>query len=138
MIDTKKTHLTKRQFEVLKMRIEGKSLSEISRELCTSRANVSSIAKTAESNIEKSRTTLKLMELIDWPIKIDVKAGSNIYDVSEMVFKEADKKKIKISHNYSELVRLITESLGAKRIRRRKALRNFNIAVSKEGRFEIF
>lgn len=138
MIDTKKTHLTKRQFEVLKMRMEGKSLSEISREFNTSRANVSSIAKTAEENIEKARNTLKLMELIDWPIKIDVRAGSNIYKISEMVFKEADRKKIKISHNYSDLVRLITEALGASRLKRRKALRKFTIMVSKEGRFEIF
>ncbi len=138
MIDIKKTSLTKRQYEILRKKIEGKSLSDISKELRTSRSNISSIARTAKENIEKCRDTLKLMELVDWPIKITVKTGSNIYDVSETVFNEADRKKIKISHNYSDLVRFITEVLGSTRLKRRKTLRKFTIAVSGEGRFEIF
>ncbi len=138
MIDINKTHLTNKQFEILKKKIAGKSLSEIAKEMHTSRANISSIAKTAEGNVKKSRNTLKLVELINWSIKIDVKAGANIYEISEKVFREADRKKIKISHNYSELVRLITEALGTTRLRRRKALNNFSVVVSKDGRFEIF
>ena len=138
MIDVNKTHLTKKQFDILRKKIAGKSLSEIAQEMHTSRANISSIAKTAEDNVKKSRNTLKLVELINWSIKIDVKAGANIYEISEKVFREADRKKIRISHNYSELVRLITEALGTTRIRRRKALNNFSIVVSKDGRFEIF
>ena len=138
MIDINKTHLTKKQFEILKMKISGKSLSEIAKELHTSRANISAIAKTAEANVKKSKQTLKLMELINWSIKIDVRAGSNVYEISEKVFREADRKKIKISHNYSELVRLITEALGTARLKRRKTLENFSIVVSKDGRFEIF
>ncbi len=138
MIDIKKTHLTKKQFEILRMKISGKSLSEIAEELNTSRANISAIAKTAEENVQRSRNTLKLIELIDWSIKIDVKSGANIYEISERVFREADRKKIKINHNYSELVRLISEALGTTRLRRRKALKDFSVVVSKDGRFEIF
>jgi len=138
MIDIKRTHLTKKQFEILKMKIAGKSLSEIARELRTSRANVSSIAKTAEENIRKSKNTLKLVEMINWSIKIDVRAGSNVYEISEKVFREADKRKIKISHNYSELVRMITEALGTARLKRRKALKSLSIVVSKDGRVEVF
>ncbi|KUO42386.1 MAG: hypothetical protein APZ16_02825 [Candidatus Hadarchaeum yellowstonense] len=138
MIDIKKTHLTKKQYEILKMRIAGKSLSEIARELHTSRANVSSIARTAEENIRKSRNTLKLVEMIDWPIKIDVKAGANIYEISEKVFQEADQRRIKISHNYSDVVRMITKALGTPGLRRRRALKDFSIVVSREGKVEIF
>ena len=138
MIDIKKTQLTKKQFEILKMKISGKSLSEIAKELNTSRANISSIAKTAEENVQKSRNTLKLIELINWSIKIDVKAGANIYEISERVFREADRKKIKITHNYSELVRLISEALSTTRLKRRKTLKDFSVVVSKDGRFEIF
>lgn len=138
MVDTKKTHLTKRQFEVLKMRKAGKSLSEIAEELQTSRSNVSSIAKTAEDNVERARNTLKLVEAIDWPIKISARAGANIYDTSERVFKEADAVGIKIAHNYSEVVRLITEAIGGRNLRQRKALKSFSIVVSREGRIRVF
>lgn len=138
MIDIKRTHLTAKQFEILKMKISGKSLSEIAKEQKTSRANISSIAKKAEENIQKSRNTLKLIELINWSIKIDVKKGDNIYEISEKIFREADRKKIKITHNYSELVRLISESLGMTHLKRRKALKDFSVVVSKDGRLEIF
>lgn len=137
MVNIKNTHLTKRQFEVLKMRREGKTLSEIAARLRTSRSNISAILKTAGENINKTRNTLKLIETIKWPVKIDVKAGSNIYEVSERVFNKADEKRIKVSHNYSEIVRLITETLGWENLKRRKALRDFTVMVSKEGMVEV-
>ena len=137
MVDIKNTHLTKRQFEVLKMRREGKTLSEIAARLRTSRSNISAILKTAGENINKTRNTLKLIETIKWPVKIDVKAGSNIYEVSERVFNKADEKRIKVSHNYSEIVRLMTETLGWENLKRRKALRDFTVMVSKEGMVEV-
>jgi len=137
MVNIKDTHLTKRQFEVLKMRREGKALSEIAARLRTSRSNVSAILKTAGENINKARNTLKLIETIKWPVKIDVKAGSNIYEVSERVFNKADEKRIKVFHNYPEIVRLITETLGWENLKRRKALRDFTVMVSKEGMVEV-
>ena len=137
MVNIKDTHLTKRQFEVLKMRREGKTLSEIAARLRTSRSNVSAILKTAGENINKTRNTLKLIETIKWPVKIDVKAGSNIYEVSERVFNKADEKRIKVSHNYPEIVRLMTETLGWENLKRRKALRDFTVMVSKEGMVEV-
>ncbi|MDI6819604.1 MAG: Tfx family DNA-binding protein [Candidatus Hodarchaeaceae archaeon] len=137
MVNIKETHLTRRQFEVLKRRREGKSLTQIAEELGTSRSNVSRIIKIAERNVERARNTLKLIGTIEWPIKIDVRAGSNVYSVSEQVFRKADERGIKITRNYSELTRLITETLGRKNLKRRKALTDFGIMVSKEGKVEI-
>lgn len=137
MVNINETHLTRRQFEVFKRRREGKSLTEIAEELGTSRSNISSIARIAELNVERARNTLKLIKTIDWPIAIDVKAGSNVYDVSDEVFRKADEKGISISRNYSELVRLITEMLGRKNLKRRVALKDFSIMISKEGEVEI-
>lgn len=137
MVDIKETHLTKRQFEVLKWRKEGKSLAEIAGRLHTSRSNISSIAKIAELNVRRAKNTLKLVETIKWPVKINVKTGSNVYEVSERVFRAADVRHIKVSQNYSEIVRLITETLGWKNLKRRRALRDFSIMVSKEGEVEV-
>lgn len=137
MVAIKDTHLTKRQFEVLKMRREGETLAEIALKLRTSRSNVSAILRTARENVDKARNTLKLIETIKWPIKIDVKAGSNIYEVSERVFRKADEKGIKVSHNYSDVVRQITETLGLEKLKRRKTLRDFIVMVSKEGMVEV-
>lgn len=137
MVNIKDTHLTKRQFEVLKMRREGKTLAEIAVRLRTSRSNVSAILKTAGENVDRARNTLKLIETIKWPVKIDVRAGANVYEVSERVFSKADEKGIKVSHNYSDVVRLITETLGWENLKRRKALRDFSVMISKEGMVEV-
>jgi len=137
MVNIEETHLTQRQFEVLRLRIEGKSLTEIARELKTSRSNVSRVAKIAERNIERAKNTLKLIGTIEWPIKIDVKEGSNVYSASEEVFRKADEKGVRITRNYAELVRLITETLGRKNLKGRNALRDFSIMVSKEGKVEV-
>jgi hypothetical protein len=137
MVKVEETHLTKRQYEVLKMRAQGKSLAEIAKELGTSRSNISRIAKISEQNIEKAKNTMKLVETVDWPVKINARAGANIYKVSERAFKRADEKGIDITHNYAEVVRLIAEMLGRKNIRRRKALRNFTVVISGEGNVEV-
>ncbi len=137
MVNIEETHLTQRQFEVLRLKIEGKSLTEIARELKTSRSNVSRVAKIAERNIERAKNTLKLIGTIEWPIKIDVKEGSNVYSASEEVFRKADEKGVRITRNYAELVRLITETLGRKNLKGRNALRDFSIMVSKEGKVEV-
>jgi len=137
MVNIEETHLTQRQFEVLRLKIEGKSLTEIARELKTSRSNVSRVAKIAERNIERAKNTLKLIGTIEWPIKIDVKEGSNVYSASEEVFRKADEKGVRITRNYAELVRLITETLGRKNLKGRNALKDFSIMVSKDGKVEV-
>ncbi|MEW6593059.1 MAG: Tfx family DNA-binding protein [Candidatus Hadarchaeota archaeon] len=137
MVKAEETHLTKRQFEVLRMKVEGKTLSEISRALGTSRANVSRLARVAEHNIELAKNTLRLVSTIRWPVRVEAKAGSNIYEVSDAVFSKADESRIRISRNYAELVRLITEALGRKNIRRRKATKDFTIFISGEGKVEV-
>jgi len=138
MVRVEETHLTKRQFEVLRMKIEGKSLSEIAKTLGTSRSNVSRLSKIAKLNVERAKNTMKLMATIRWPVKVVARAGSNVYEVSEMIFREADKKGISISQNYSGLVSLITEALGRKNIRRRNSTKNFTVLLSEEGKVEVF
>ena len=133
MVSTRGTHLTNRQFEVLKGRLEGKSLSEIAKELGTSRSNVSSIAKAAERNVQRAKNTLKLIRTIEWPIRVDVKAGTDLYDVYEKVFREADEKGIKVIYNCPELVTLIIERLGRENIKRRKITTDLSIMVGKDG-----
>ncbi|MCS7131774.1 MAG: Tfx family DNA-binding protein, partial [Hadesarchaea archaeon] len=92
MVDLSKTHLTKRQFEVLKLRMAGKSLAEIAEALGTTRSNVSRISKMAEQNIERAKNTLKLIQTMEWPIIVHARAGANVYQVSERVFRRADER----------------------------------------------
>ncbi|MEM3401675.1 MAG: Tfx family DNA-binding protein [Candidatus Hadarchaeales archaeon] len=137
MVDISKTHLTRRQLEVLMMRNRGMSISRIASELGTSRSNVGALIKKAKENVEKSKNTLRLVKTLNWPVKVEFPRGTNVYHACEEIFRMADKRGIKISCNYSDLVRRITETLGREYLERRKALRNFTVMVSQKGGVEI-
>ncbi|MEM3723829.1 MAG: Tfx family DNA-binding protein, partial [Candidatus Hadarchaeales archaeon] len=68
MVDISKTHLTRRQLEVLMMRNRGMSISRIASELGTSRSNVGALIKKAKENVEKSKNTLRLVKTLNWPV----------------------------------------------------------------------
>jgi len=137
MVKIEDTHLTKRQIQVLELRLQGMGVSAIAKKLRTSKSNISRLLKTAEQNVKKSKNTMRLLETLDWPVKINIRKGSNVYEVAEKLFELADKKRIKIARNYAEIVRLISESLGRKNIRRRVALRDLTVMVSADGEIEI-
>lgn len=136
-MDIKRTHLTQRQVQVLESKIQGNSISKIARELGTSRSNVSKLIRTAEDNILRAKNTLKLLETLRWPIKVKASKGANIYEVAERVFKSADRRRIKIARNYAGVVSIITERLGRKGLKRRKALRPFTVMCSTDGKVEV-
>lgn len=136
-MSSRRSYLTPRQIQVLELKIRGNSVSQIARKLRTSRSNVSRLLKTAEENIERAKNTLKLLETLEWPVKVVARKNTNIYEVAERVFKSADQRGIKIAHNYAEVVRIITEFLGRRGLRRRRALRSFVVVVSADGKLEV-
>lgn len=137
MVNIEETFLTQRQFEVLKLRVRGETLAKIAERFGTSRSNISQIERKARRNIERAKNTLKLIQTIQWPIKVNVKAGANIYQVAEEVFRQADRKGIKVACDYAELVRMITKKLGREGIKRRKILRNLIVLIDSEGKVEV-
>jgi Tfx family DNA-binding protein len=131
------THLTERQVEVLRLELQGKGVSEMAKTLGTSRSNVSRLLRTARENIRRSKNTLKLLETLNWPVRVRARRGAKVYEVAERVFELADRRGIRVAHNYAEVVRLITEFLGRRNLRRRCALRDFTILVSGDGKVEV-
>lgn len=136
MFNNKETHLTEKQFEVLKKKKTGKSLSEIADELNTSRSNVSHILATAKENVEKAENTLTLIRAFEWPVEIEIEAGSDLYDVSKNIFEKADEENIRINHTGSDLVDLLAEEISD-RIENRKVQVGFSVKISKEGEVEV-
>ena len=82
--------LTRRQAEVLALREEGHAQADIADVLGTSRANVSSVESSARENVAKARETVAFAEALSAPVQLTVEAGTDLYDVPEMVYSACD------------------------------------------------
>lgn len=104
--------LTERQAEVLALRERGLSQAAIAERLGTSRANVSSVEASARANVEKSRETIAFAEALHAPVQIEIDAGTDLYDVPNLVYDACDEAGVKVEHNAPELMKIVSDGAG--------------------------
>lgn len=97
---------------VLRMRQEGLTQDVIAKRIKTTRANVSLIEKRARENIDRSKETLKEWNSITSPVRLIIKAGTDVMKVPEQVFDEADKASIHVRVNSLDLLTRIKKEKG--------------------------
>ncbi len=135
--DEKDTLLTERQIEVLKLKRKGLSQADIARKLKTTRGNISTVESTAMKNIEKAERTLKLYRALEAPVWMTVPAGTDLYEIPQMIFREADRKKIKISMDSATVI-IRLKGDAPDRISHRVTSGDINISVDNSGNVTIY
>jgi Tfx family DNA-binding protein len=83
--------LTKRQLRVLQLRRQGLSQAEVAKRLGTTRSNISILEKRAHQNIQRAERTIHQWMMIQAPISLSLKAGTDVFDLPKMIFEAADK-----------------------------------------------
>ncbi|MEZ3116834.1 Tfx family DNA-binding protein [Halobaculum sp. MBLA0147] len=104
--------LTRRQAEVLALRERGLRQADIAERLGTSRANVSSVEASARENVEKARETVAFAETVAAPVRVEVPAGSDLYDVPDQVYDACDEADLKVSYSAPDLMKLVSDAAG--------------------------
>jgi Tfx family DNA-binding protein len=104
--------LTRRQAEVLALRERGARQADIASLLGTSRANVSSVEASARENVAKAEETVAFAEALTAPVRVEVPAGTDLYDVPELVYAACDDAGVKVTHTAPELMRRVSEAAG--------------------------
>ncbi len=127
--------LTKKQFEILRLRAKGLKQKDIAKILGTSRENVSMLEKKAKEKIHKARITLELFETLD-PVEVEIKEGTNIFDIPKIIFREADKQGIHVIYNTNCLIELI-KIFAHDKIYSFKVRENFKIKILRNGKVVI-
>ncbi|MDD1759502.1 MAG: Tfx family DNA-binding protein [Methanothrix sp.] len=89
--ETLESLLTKRQLNVLLLRRQGLSQSEVAMKLGTTRSNISILEKRAYQNIQRAERTIHQWMMIQAPISLSLKAGTDVFDLPKMIFDAADK-----------------------------------------------
>ena len=110
--DPDRSVLTRRQAEVLALREHGARQADIAALLGTSRANVSSVEASARENVAKARETVAFAEALAAPVRVEVAAGADLYDVPERVYDACDEVGVKVNHTAPDLMKLVSDEAG--------------------------
>ncbi|RAW44551.1 RNA polymerase subunit sigma-70 [Halorubrum sp. 48-1-W] len=104
--------LTERQAEVLALRERGLRQSDIADRLGTSRANVSSVEASARDNVERAKETVAFAEALSAPVRVEIPAGTDLYDAPKRVYDACDEAGVKVSQTAPDLMKTIGERAG--------------------------
>lgn len=102
--------LTRRQAEVLALRERGMRQRDIAERLGTSRANVSNVEASARENVSRATETIAFAEAVGSPVRVDVPAGTDLFDVPTLVFDACDNADLKVNHTAPELMTQVSEA----------------------------
>jgi Tfx family DNA-binding protein len=128
--------LTRRQAEVLALRERGLTQAAIADRLGTSRANVSGVESSARENVEKARETVAFVSALAAPVRVEIAAGTDLYDVPGMVYDACDAAGVKVNHTAPDLMRIVSEA-AADAVRGRKVHRDLLVGVTTDGTVEV-
>ncbi|NOZ83014.1 MAG: Tfx family DNA-binding protein [Euryarchaeota archaeon] len=126
------TVLTERQIEVLRLRAQGLSTSEIAERLGTTVANVSATERKARENIRRAENTLRLVRMLEAPLRVLIPPGTDLNDAVREIYRRADRAGIWVAHSFPSLAALIQRGAG-ERIRGRRVLAEIEVVVTREG-----
>ncbi|OYR46845.1 Tfx family DNA-binding protein [Halorubrum sp. Eb13] len=104
--------LTDRQAEVLALRERGLRQSDIADRLGTSRANVSSVEASARDNVERARETVAFAEALAAPVRVEIDAGTDLYDAPKRVYDACDEAGVKVNQTAPDLMKTIGDRAG--------------------------
>jgi len=109
--DEEASVLTRRQAEVLALRERGASQAAIAELLGTSRANVSGVESSARRNVERARETVAFEAALAAPVRVPVDAGTELYDLADVVYDACDDAGVKVGYSGAELLRVVSDAV---------------------------
>ena len=99
--------LTRKQFEVLRIRAKGYSQAETASELGLSRASVSMIEGRARRKVVRAQATIAAFNQIRSHHKVVVPKGSRLQETPMLVLREADRFHTHIKLNMIDILRMV-------------------------------
>lgn len=128
--------LTRRQAEVLALRERNVAQADIAQRLGTSRANVSSIESSARTNVEKARETIAFAEALNAPVRVDVAAGTDLYEIPSRVYAACDTADVKVNQTAPELMKSVSDAAGDA-VSGREVKRDLLVGVTMDGTVRV-
>ena len=124
--------LTKRQLRVLQLRRQGLSQAEVAMKLGTTRSNISILEKRAYQNIQRAEQTIHQWMMIQAPISLSLKAGTDVFDLPKMIFEAADKISMRLPITSLDIV-VQLRRIAPRIFKKRSLEQDVEIYVTEDG-----
>lgn len=134
--DPEESVLTRRQAEVLALRERGRSQADIAERLGTSRANVSGVEASARENVAKARETVAFAETLRAPVRVEIAAGTDLYDVPDRVYDACDEAGVKVTYTAPNLMKAVSDAAGGA-VEGREVVRDLMVGVTGDGEVRV-
>ncbi len=128
--------LTERQYQILKLRIQGYKQREVAELLGTARENISVIEKQAMRKIRLAEETLRIYKELLSVDKIRLEPNTYTLDIPKIIFRRADELGIRLKANLSYILGMLHYEAD-ECIRHRKLIKPINILILRDGGLEI-
>ncbi|MCX8207550.1 MAG: Tfx family DNA-binding protein [Methanothrix sp.] len=128
--------LTERQIQVLRLRRRGLSQEEVAEILGTTRSNVSILERRAMQNIDRALATLKQWKMLQAPVAVRIAAGTDLFSLPGIIFREADERGLKLPVNSIDILAELRK-IAPHITRRRIIERSFDIYVTEDGEIYV-
>lgn len=133
---SRSTFLTKRQWQVLRLRATGLTQAQVARKLHTTRENISIIEHRSHENLRAARTTLDAIERLSESRELIIPSGTSIFEATSMILRRADVLRIKVKMSADSIL----ATLRAKRkgrIRGHHLIAAIRVKVDSDGSLQI-
>jgi len=128
--------LTRRQAKVLVMRERGFKQAAIAEKLGTSRANVSGIEASGRENIAQAKETVAFAKLLSAPVRVEVPADTDLYNLPDLVFDACDEADLKVAYTAPDLMKLISDAADDA-IEGREVKCDLVVSVTTDGEIQV-
>lgn len=114
------TVLTRRQWQVLRLRSTGLTQTQVAKRLRTTRENISIIEHRAHENLMAAKATLDAVEQLSESNELVIPSGTSIFEATSMILHRGDMLRIKVKMSADSI-------LAALRSRRKGRIRGHHL-----------
>jgi hypothetical protein len=100
--------------------------------IATSKANVCTIEKSAQKNIERARETLKFLHTLDGIPLCTIRGGTDLIEAAKVIFQQAERVNIKVKYDTISLINRLIEQ-NPEKFRARFVRDEVDVYISPDG-----
>ena len=127
-----RTALTRRQWEVVRLRAEGLTQAELAKKLGTSRENISEIEHRARLKIDAAKGTLAALQELRATGEVLIPSGTSVFEAVTMVILRADILGVKL-HGSADDVLATIRSMWKTKIKGHRLVSAAKIDIAEDG-----
>jgi len=126
------TVLTRRQWQVLRLRSIGLTQTQVARRLRTTRENISIIEHRAHENLMAAKATLNAVEHLSESNELVIPSGTSIFEATSMILRRGDTLRIKVKMSADSILAAL-RSKRKGRIRGHHLIAPIRIKINNDG-----